>query len=148
MSIGTFSFLSLWLFLSLSSQYNTVEPFKIKPHIYFALLFLSSNGSTYEPQCPGNPDVDAPSGLWTLSLKVLCASKSEQGKELGPGSLPWRFICQVVRSDSKEPGCLMNPTSRKICQNTQNVHCRNHGNIAYLFGARLIIFKHMQSVVQ
>lgn len=63
-------------------------------------------------------------------------------------SLPWGVYLPVVRSDSKEPGCLMNPTSRKICQNMQNVHCRDRGNIAYLFGAPLIIFKHMQSVVQ
>jgi hypothetical protein len=73
--------------------------------------------------------------------------RSEQEKVLGQGACP-RSLSVGSPSDSKEPGCLMNPTNRKICQNMQNAHCRDRGNIAYLFGARLIIFKHMQPVVQ
>lgn len=87
---------------------------------------------------------------WSVLLQPessLCL-KVRAGEGTGASEPAQGVICQVVRSDSKEPGCLMNPTSRKICQNTQNVHCRGHGNIAYLFGVRLIIFKHMQSVVQ
>lgn len=147
-----FSFF-IWLFFSLFSQHNTAKLFKIKPLTYFVFcLFLCFLFHIMAPlknhKALGTlrwilPVTCGPS----LSLEVLCASRSEQ-KELGPRSLPWGFICQVVRSDSKEQGCLMNPRSRKICQNTQNIHCRDHGNIAYLFGARLIIFKHMQSVVQ
>lgn len=93
------------------------------------------------PCCPGSLK-----GLQILRLEGLFTHGQGKGRSWVREPALVLYL-QVVGSDSKEPACLMNPTNRKICQNTQNAHCRDRGNIAYLFGAGLIIFKHMQSVV-
>lgn len=127
-------------------QYSTALQNKLPNLFCCSFVFSLMAPFANHAALGGSPDLDSPNISRTLRLEAP-VSKVRHGRCWAREPALGVYLL-VVRNDSKEPGCLMNPTNRKICQNTQNAHCRDRGNIAYLFGARLIIFKHMQPVVQ